>query len=55
MHGDKDASAPLPLTGAKTAKLIRGSRLNVYAGAPHAIVLTHRERFMADVLRFIGA
>ena len=55
VHGDKDASAPLPLTGAKTAKLIRGSRLNVYAGAPHAIVLTHRERFMADVVRFIGA
>jgi len=54
VHGDKDASAPLPLTGAKTTKLIRGSRLNVYAGAPHAIVLTHRERFLADVLRFIG-
>ena len=54
VHGDKDASAPLPLTGAKTAKLIRGSTLNVYAGAPHAIVLTHRERFLADVLRFIG-
>jgi pimeloyl-ACP methyl ester carboxylesterase len=54
VQGDKDASAPLPLTGAKTAKLIRGSGLNVYAGAPHAIVLTHRERFLADALRFIG-
>jgi non-heme chloroperoxidase len=54
VHGDKDASAPLPLTGSKTAKLIRGSKLNVYAGAPHAIVLTHRQRFMADALAFIG-
>jgi hypothetical protein len=53
VHGDKDATT-LPLTGAKTARLIRGSRLNVYAGAPHAIVPTHRQRFMADVLRFIG-
>src|SRR5262249_17757985 len=55
VHGDKDASAPLALTGAKTAKLIRSSKLNVYAGAPHAIVLTHRERLMADVLGFLGA
>jgi non-heme chloroperoxidase len=54
VHGDKDASAPLPLTGAKTAKLIPGSKLTVYEGAPHALVLTHRERFLADLLAFIG-
>jgi pimeloyl-ACP methyl ester carboxylesterase len=54
VHGDKDASAPLPLTGARTAKLIPGSRLKVYGGAPHALVLTHREQFLADLLAFIG-
>jgi non-heme chloroperoxidase len=53
IHGDKDASAPLPLTGAKTAKLITNSKLTVYPGAPHAIILTHRERFIADTLAFI--
>ncbi|HLJ91424.1 MAG TPA: alpha/beta hydrolase [Candidatus Angelobacter sp.] len=53
LHGDKDASAPLPLTGAKTAKLIANSRLIVYPGAPHAIILTHRERLLADMLAFI--
>jgi non-heme chloroperoxidase len=53
VHGDKDASAPLPLTGAKTAKLIANSKLIVYPGAPHAIILTHRERFLADALAFI--
>jgi pimeloyl-ACP methyl ester carboxylesterase len=53
VHGDKDASAPLPLTGAKTAKLIANSKLIVYREAPHAIVLTHRERFLADTLAFI--
>lgn len=53
VHGDKDASAPLPLTGAKTAKLIAGSKLRVYEGAPHALVLTHREQFLADLLAFI--
>jgi non-heme chloroperoxidase len=36
LHGSEDASAPLPPTGAKTAKLIKGSRLVVYEGARHA-------------------
>ncbi|MHC2438287.1 alpha/beta fold hydrolase [Bradyrhizobium sp. USDA 4451] len=55
VQGDKDASAPLELTGAKTAKLIRGSKLAVYQGAPHALPLTHSGRLMADLLAFIDA
>jgi non-heme chloroperoxidase len=55
LHGNKDASAPLALTGAKTAKLIKRSKFVVYEGAPHALTLTHRERFMGDVLSFIAA
>ena len=53
VHGDKDASAPLELTGAKTARLIKGSRLAVYEGAPHALPLTHSARLMADLLAFM--
>ncbi len=53
IHGDKDASAPLALTGAKTAKLIANCQLIVYPGAPHALILTHRERFLADIAAFI--
>jgi pimeloyl-ACP methyl ester carboxylesterase len=52
LHGDRDASAPLPITGAKSARLIKGSQLIVYEGAPHALVLTHCDRFIADVLAF---
>jgi pimeloyl-ACP methyl ester carboxylesterase len=55
VHGDKDASAPLPLTGAKTAKLIRGSKLIVYEGAPHPLPLTHGDRLLADMLAFMSA
>ncbi|PSO28869.1 alpha/beta hydrolase [Bradyrhizobium sp. MOS002] len=55
VHGDKDASAPLPLTGAKTAKLIKGSKLTVYQGGPHPLPLTHSERLIADMLAFMGA
>lgn len=55
VHGDQDASAPLALTGAKTASLIGGSKLVVYEGAPHALPLTHSARLLADLLAFIDA
>ncbi len=53
LHGDKDVSAPLPITGLKTARLIENSQLIVYPGAPHALPLTHREEFIADILSFV--
>lgn len=55
VHGDKDASAPMELTGAKTAKLIRGSKLAIYEGAPHALPLTHSARLMTDLLAFLDS
>jgi non-heme chloroperoxidase len=55
VHGDQDASAPLALTGAKTASLIGGSKFVVYEGAPHALPLTHSARLLADLLAFIDA
>lgn len=54
IHGDKDRSAPLPLTGARTARLLPDAQLSIYEGAPHGLPLTHRERFNRDVVAFIG-
>lgn len=54
VHGDKDASAPLALTGTKTAKLIKGSKLRIYEGAPHALTPTHSERLVSDMLSFMA-
>lgn len=53
LHGDADASAPLPITGVKTAKLLKNSKLIVYPGAPHGLPITHREKSLADILSFI--
>jgi pimeloyl-ACP methyl ester carboxylesterase len=53
IHGDRDHSAPLGLTGEKTARLIPGSRLTVYEGAPHGLMFTHLERLNADLLAFV--
>jgi len=54
VHGDKDVSAPIDLTGKKTAQLIPGSRLIVYEGAPHGLMFTHKDRLNADLLAFMG-
>ena len=55
VHGDKDVSAPLAMTGARTARLIPNSRLIVYPDAPHGIIFTHRGRFLSDLLGFLEA
>jgi non-heme chloroperoxidase len=52
IHGDKDASAPLDVTGRPTARLIPNARLEIYEGAPHGLFLTHMERLTNDLLRF---
>jgi non-heme chloroperoxidase len=55
VHGDADASAPLPLTGAKSAKLLPNCELKVYEGAPHGLFITHAKRVNADIMRFIAS
>jgi pimeloyl-ACP methyl ester carboxylesterase len=52
LQGDADVSAPIDLTGRKTAALIPGSRLEVYAGAPHGLIYTHMARVNADLAAF---
>lgn len=54
VQGDRDASAPLELTGRPTAALIEGASLNVYEGAGHGLYFTHAERLNQDLLAFLG-
>jgi len=53
LHGDLDASAPIKLTGEKTAALIPGSRLVVYNGSGHGLYAADHERVNADILTFV--
>ncbi len=55
IHGDRDASAPLELTGRRMAALVPGARLIVYEGAPHGLYVTHMDRLNADILDFAAA
>ena len=52
IQGDADVSAPIALTGRKTAALLPNCRLEVYAGAPHGLIYTHMDRVSADLLAF---
>ena len=55
IHGTRDASAPIEVTGRPTAALIPGARLDVYDGAPHGLFVTHRERLTAALRAFARA
>jgi pimeloyl-ACP methyl ester carboxylesterase len=54
IHGDRDVSAPLDLTGRPSAALVPGARLAIYEGAPHGLMWTHAERLNGDLRAFIG-
>ncbi|HEY2595733.1 MAG TPA: alpha/beta hydrolase [Chloroflexota bacterium] len=53
VHGDADASAPIDLTGRKTARLMSNAQLVEYAGAGHGLYASENQRLNADVLEFI--
>ncbi|WP_341868622.1 hypothetical protein [Paraburkholderia lacunae] len=40
------------VTGRAAAALIKGAKLLVYEGAPHALYFTHKERLNRDLLDF---
>lgn len=39
----------------RSAELVKDATLKVYAGAPHGLMVSHREQFNADLLAFIQA
>jgi non-heme chloroperoxidase len=55
VHGTADKSCPLEMTGRPTSKLIPGSGLKIYEGAPHGVLLTHVEQLNEDLMRFACA
>jgi non-heme chloroperoxidase len=54
IHGRADQGAPLALTGAPTARLVPGARLEVYNTA-HGLFITERERLDRDLAAFVRA
>ncbi len=53
VHGERDETCPLELTGRPTAALVPDAQLAVYEDAPHGLFLTHMARLNADLLAFV--
>jgi non-heme chloroperoxidase len=53
IHGDDDQIVPIDAAGRASHKLVKGSTLKVYPGAPHGITETHKDQLNADLLAFI--
>jgi non-heme chloroperoxidase len=53
IHGDDDQIVPIDAAGRASARLVKGSTLKVYEGAPHGITDTHKQQFNDDLLAFV--
>ena len=52
IHGDDDQIVPLTVGGLRSSKMIKGATLEVYKGAPHGLMTTHKQQFNTDLLQF---
>jgi non-heme chloroperoxidase len=55
LHGDDDQIVPIDATARAAARIVPSATLIVYAGAPHGITDTHKDRLNADLLTFLRA
>ena len=53
LHGDDDQIVPINASAMQSAKLIKGARLKIYAGAPHGMCSTEKDKVNADLLAFV--
>ena len=52
IHGDDDQIVPITVGGLRSSKMIKGATLEVYKGAPHGLMTTHKQQFNTDLLQF---
>lgn len=52
IHGDDDQIVPIGAAALLSSKLIKGSQLKIYPGAPHGLCSTLKNKVNADLLAF---
>ena len=55
LHGDDDQIVPIGASGMASSKIVKGSTLKIYQGAPHGMCSTHKTQVNADLLAFARA
>ena len=55
LHGDDDQIVPIGASAMASSKIVKGSTLKIYPGAPHGMCSTHKTQVNADLLAFARA
>ena len=55
IHGDDDQIVPIGASAHLSSKIVKGSTLKIYPGAPHGLTATHKDQVNADLLAFLKA
>jgi len=55
MHGDDDQIVPIGASALLSSKIVKGSTLKIYPGAPHGLCSTLKDQVNADLLAFLRA
>jgi non-heme chloroperoxidase len=55
IHGDDDQIVPIGASAMLSSRLVKGSKLKIYPGAPHGLCSTHKDQINADLLAFLKA
>ena len=53
IHGDDDQIVPIAASALLSSKIVKGSTLKIYPGAPHGLCSTLKEQVNADLLDFV--
>ncbi|MEA2175379.1 MAG: non-heme chloroperoxidase [Blastocatellia bacterium] len=53
LHGDDDQIVPIADSALLSSKIVKGTTLKVYMGAPHGMCSTHKDQVNNDLLAFI--
>ena len=55
IHGDDDQIVPIAASALLSSKMIKGSTLKIYPGAPHGLCSTRKDQVNGDLLAFCKA
>src|SRR5438445_10671645 len=54
LHGDDDQIVPIGASALLSSKIVKGSTLKIYPGAPHEMCSTLKDRVNEELLAFVG-
>jgi non-heme chloroperoxidase len=55
LHGDDDQIVPIVASALLSSKIVKNAQLKIYAGAPHGMCTTLKERVNEDLIAFLKA